>query len=262
MSTHHPLHNGPYYRSREVLDYTWHVHYPVERQLLQDEIIHDVLSTGRGCTCARPWIVFTAGAMGCGKSYAMRNLYHRRLFPLDRFVLVDPDRLKRQLPEMSGYMREHPHMAATLTHKESGYIAEIVQREAMLRHRNVLVDGSLRNVAWYTGYFQRIRRDFPSYRIAIILVTAPPDRVIARAARRAAVTGRVVPPEVLQETMEQVPQSFTALAPLANFTAVLQNDDDAADPRLMPPMDEATFARTWWRTCDVHPEHAAPQHPP
>ena len=36
----------------------------------------------------RPWIVFTAGAMGVGKSYAMLSLHSEGLFPLDAFQAV------------------------------------------------------------------------------------------------------------------------------------------------------------------------------
>ena len=42
----------------------------------------------------RPWVVFTAGPMGVGKSYVLAQLYQRKLFPLDRFIKIDPDMLK------------------------------------------------------------------------------------------------------------------------------------------------------------------------
>ena len=48
--------------------------------------------------------------------------------------------------------------------------------------QNVLVDGSLRDAEWYRHYFDRIRKDFPVVKIAIIQVSAPREAVFQRAA--------------------------------------------------------------------------------
>lgn len=37
---------------------------------------------------------------------------------MESFVQVDPDRLRRELPEMQAYVRRDPVTAGTLTHKE------------------------------------------------------------------------------------------------------------------------------------------------
>ena len=65
---------GPYARIREGLDYQYHTNYTPERQETQDRIIATSLSTQVIDTETekvssrprRPWIVFTAGAMGAG----------------------------------------------------------------------------------------------------------------------------------------------------------------------------------------------------
>ena len=175
----------------------------------------------------------------------MRWLAQHGAFPLERFVVVDSDRVKSLLPEMPALVAANPALAGTLTQQESGFIAELVEQEAMKRGRNVLVDGSLRNAAWYTASFARIRARFPTYRIAILLVTASRERIYERAARRALVTGRDVPRHVLDEAFAQVPLSFAALAPLADYTATLVNEDDRGAPTLLPPANLASFARVW-----------------
>ena len=38
--------------------------------------------------------------MGAGKSYTMRKLVEKGRFPLLAFVNVDPDEIRRQLPEV------------------------------------------------------------------------------------------------------------------------------------------------------------------
>lgn len=183
---------GAYSHIRETLDYEYHVPYTRERQSLQDAIISDMLAmaviedkNGNVCTTpTEPWIVFTAGAMGAGKSWTMNKLVEEGRFPLLAFVSVDPDEIRRHLPEFHLYVEESPELAGELTRKEAGYIAEILTLAGLIAGKNVLVDGSLRDSDWYKQYFARLHRDFPNLRIAIIHVTAPREAVFQRAAVR------------------------------------------------------------------------------
>ena len=56
---------GHYVHIRQQLDESWHGRYTEDRQLLQDKIVDEFLAMG--CSCKRPWLVFTAGPMGAGK---------------------------------------------------------------------------------------------------------------------------------------------------------------------------------------------------
>ncbi len=122
---------GRFAHIRATLDYSYHRNYTFERQMLQDAIISEFLDAtyftdkhGDKCTTpTEPWVVFTAGAMGSGKSYTMRHLVNRGmrhlvnrgLFPLLAFVRVDPDELRRYLPEFHLYIQQSPEDAGTLT---------------------------------------------------------------------------------------------------------------------------------------------------
>merc|ERR1711920_513143 len=85
---------GLYSHIRETLDYKYHCNYTRERQLFQDAIVENMLNkveitdiNGDICTTPTdPFIVFTAGSMGAGKSYTMNALLKRELFPLHAFV--------------------------------------------------------------------------------------------------------------------------------------------------------------------------------
>lgn len=48
----------------------------------------------------------------------MRMLDEQGIFLMDEFVQVDPDCLRRELPEMQTYLRRDPGTAGSLTHKE------------------------------------------------------------------------------------------------------------------------------------------------
>jgi len=268
---------GPYSHIRASLDYTYHSHYTRERQNLQDKIISDMVNgavitdkNGNVCTTpTEPWIVFTAGAMGAGKSYTMGKLVEAGRFPLLAFVAVDPDEIRRHLPEFHVYVDESPELAGELTRKEAGFIAEILTLAGLQSGKNVLVDGSLRDSKWYIEYFARLKEEFPNVRQAIIHVTAPRDAIFKRAAvsranlwpiftflltyhssqvthasiiisskDRALATGRIVPLETLEMAIEQVPRSVKILGPLVDYFCELNNAPGK-------PIELTTEGETW-----------------
>jgi hypothetical protein len=157
--------HGDFAAIRATLDYSYHKHYSRARQAVQDEITRAFLRTvvrdsqnGRWCERpSTPWVVFTAGAMGAGKSRAMRWVAERGYFPLASFVQVDPDAIRYQLPEMSGYLARDQGSAGKQTQKEAGFIQEVLTLEGLKRGKNVMVDGSLRDAEWNKGFFARVR---------------------------------------------------------------------------------------------------------
>eukprot|EP00928_Gymnodinium_smaydae_P017109 TRINITY_DN16520_c0_g7_i1.p1 TRINITY_DN16520_c0_g7~~TRINITY_DN16520_c0_g7_i1.p1 ORF type:complete len:499 (+),score=49.04 TRINITY_DN16520_c0_g7_i1:37-1497(+) len=217
-------------QARSKLDYSYHPRLYVARQILQDAILSRLQSCDSaevGSSQRKPWIVFTAGAMGVGKSYAMLTLSRDKLFPLEDFVIVDPDKLKSELPEVKGYTEYDPPSAATKLHRESTMMADILFEHSLEARANILVDGSLRDVAWYTQLFDDIRQTHPAYQLGIIHISADRSTIIERAEARATASGRVVPMDLLNESMEQVPKSVEALSPLADVVAVIANDNNS-----------------------------------
>jgi Zeta toxin len=55
-----------------------------------------------------PWIVFTAGAMGAGKSHVIHWMSQRGSFPLPDIVQIDPDLFKCGFPEWESYVAHSP----------------------------------------------------------------------------------------------------------------------------------------------------------
>ncbi len=180
---------GPYAHLRELLDYTYHKNYTRERQMLQDSIIHETLNrvrivdkTGTVCTTpTEPFLVFTAGGMGAGKSYTLNKMNAKGRFPLAAFVIVDPDEIRQTFPEYGLYVNQNPLKAGEMTRKEAGYIVEILTLAALQAGKNVLVDGSLRDAVWYSIYIEKLRETYPLLKIDILHVVAPKEAVFARA---------------------------------------------------------------------------------
>jgi len=97
------------------------------------------------------------------------------------FVRVNSDAIRRYLPEYHLYIETNPDQAGDLTNKEAGYISEILALAGLHAGKNILFDSSLRCASWYRTFFTRLRREFPSLRIAIIHVTAPCEAIYKRA---------------------------------------------------------------------------------
>lgn len=86
--------SGPFRESRSKLDYSYHKNPILDRQLYQDMVLARILEadneedeTAPQCPDAleshkRPFLVFTAGSMGAGKSYVLSQLHQRGVFPL------------------------------------------------------------------------------------------------------------------------------------------------------------------------------------
>ena len=138
---------GKYKDYRSKLDYTYHSVYCKERQLLQDKIIEKFLNDVRvfdpqqQVYCESPlenWIVFTAGTMGAGKGHTMKWLDKEGLFPMEAFVKVDPDEIRRFLPETPEYNRLDDNKTGYLTQKEVGYISEVSQLDTSVCTKLIL----------------------------------------------------------------------------------------------------------------------------
>lgn len=235
---------GPHADIRPLLDYTYHRKYTEARVKLQDELIERCFTQ-----CAQagnemlPWIVFTAGAMGAGKGFVTRWMDQHDILPLQNFIVVDPDQIRQMLPEWKIYVQRDASTAGDLTQKEAGCIAEILGYRGLRERYNVIFDGSLRDTSWYLEFFTRLRREFPGIRIMILHIIADEQEVLQRAEERGRQTGRVVPVELLLESMAQVPQSVRALAPEADFVCRVVNAS-GRDPEVQrvegvpfPPLD-------------------------
>ncbi|VEU39836.1 unnamed protein product [Pseudo-nitzschia multistriata] len=216
------------------------------------------------------WIVFTAGVYGAGKSHTIRKLQSHGCFPgpgtnrdhepsnpnasvepptqnkniqseefhNNNFVVVDPDLIRRKLPEFEGYGAQ---VVGAATQKEAGMMAELLTDAALSRGLSVLVDGSLRDAAWHTEYFARLRARHqqtqvrtqtqtmgntgvsPALRIGILYVTAPQEEIYERVRSRQQTTGRGVPIRDLEESTVEVPIAVHQLKPLVDFFVEIHN---------------------------------------
>mmetsp|Transcript_28870 Transcript_28870/g.69574 ORF Transcript_28870/g.69574 Transcript_28870/m.69574 type:complete len:436 (+) Transcript_28870:68-1375(+) len=222
-----PLENGfvgDNVEIRKVLDHCYHRNYTKQRQNFQDALIKgNVLLEGSGSD--RPWYVLTCGPMGAGKGWVLGWMSANGILQLERVSKIDPDAFKPRMPEWQLYQEQGMMgVAGTRTHAESSYIAEIAQHVAMNNNMDVWVDGSLRDWKWYERELQRIRTQYPQYRIAIISISAPEELIESNIKKRALETGRAIPDELRRATsIDEIGKGIVKLVYLVDMIASVQN---------------------------------------
>jgi hypothetical protein len=86
---------GAFTDIRSQLDAEYHGCYTQVRQSIQDMWVHDIVQGGM--KHEHPWIIFTAGAMGAGKGFAIQWMSQHGHFPLPDIVQIDPDRVRQNM---------------------------------------------------------------------------------------------------------------------------------------------------------------------
>jgi predicted ABC-type ATPase len=188
-----------------------------ERKALHDEIVRRALEGSTPVENPTQWM--NGGGPGAGKSSLTEGI-NRELTGYDEnSVLLDPDEVKRELPEVkeavarleSGDALPEDEEWAGLSHEESSYIAKRIHLAALERHHNVIIDGtgdsgidSVRKkveLARKNGY-QRVEANY---------LYLEPDEGIQRAKERQARSFRKVPETIIKKTYETISTIFPQL---------------------------------------------------
>jgi len=217
-----------YERSRCRLDTTYHNYYTKERQLVQNEIIRKFLT--KVPRQERPWLLLTAGPMGSGKTRTMKWLGKKGYIPLNNLVRINPDTMKKSLPEYNELMQENPAIVGARLRAEIGCISETIFWESAFCSYSIWYDTSLRHGEFFARMLLDLKRDFPHYRVGVIHVHADKEKVYQRGKQRALITGRVVPVAEITKSIEQVPLALDVLRNKVDldFFGTLDNTEDFA----------------------------------
>lgn len=220
-----PQYTGAFGHIRKRLDYDYHSNYRKERQWFHDGIIENFLM-GEVCELPQhPWLILSCGAYGAGKHFTVHSLIESGRLPLLSFVHVDPDEIRRTLPEYSFFCDSAPEKVDMMTQKECGYMAETLTLAALQAGRNVILDGCLQDANWYRDYVKRLRTEFKGLKVGIIHVTADPKTVLRRASERATETERKIPEPVIKKALSGIPESVSIVAQEVDEVFRIRNED-------------------------------------
>jgi len=226
--------NETYADIRKELNSLYPYNYTIERQILQDKIITELVSVGRSLD--RPWLVYVAGAIGAGKTYTIRKFSEKHFFPLLAFVVIDLDRIKCMLPDMAKFIEEDPDTASNRVHNEASLIAEIIERKAIKLNKCVLIDGFIRDSKWYQKKLETDALKYPNYLFALIHVVAPSELIYDRLKKTTIKTGRNIPLISTEKSIEEIPKFVNDITGSFHFTVTIKNDEDEMPTIIEPPM--------------------------
>jgi hypothetical protein len=186
---------GPYRHIRKmILDKSSHyMNYTEQRSWLQDAIVEDLLDNvedrSRCITPTQPWLIFTVGARGCGKNHTLHELVNTQRLPILSFVHVDPDGIRRRLPEFESYAAKSSADASQFLGKESSFMAELLLLAALQNGRNVVFDSAIRHPEWFVRLIKKMKQSCATQafgmtsvpKVALLHITAPKELIFERA---------------------------------------------------------------------------------
>ena len=217
---------------RVILDESYHGRYIHQRHRIQDSIISRVINGESNffqtdsVDDSVHWVIFLAGAMGCGKSFVREWLQNKHLMGINNApVSVDIDYIRECLPESVCFKERCPDEFGQRTQKEAGYIAELCTHAVLSKRQNVIIDGSMSNIKWQSYYIQRLKGLYPDVQIMLVHVTAPTEVIRRRLREREGHTGVRIIPEHISEASLKVRCIFIIFNK-NTFMAVVFNEEN------------------------------------
>lgn len=187
--------------------------YTEERSKLHKEWADSFLAKGEPVPMhLKPTAVIMMGGPGSGKSSTTKGM------DFNNFVSVDPDAVKAKIPEYQegtnsnedGSERapggDRALNAAFMAHEESSDVAGMVRDQAINDRKNVLLDGTGKNLEKMQEQVRRLAK--AGYNIKLVMPHIDVNEGKRRAAKRAKSSGRWVPMEILDEAYGAIPTNF------------------------------------------------------
>ena len=151
--------------------------YSDERIKLHDKIAADFLGNAEPVPAnMKPVAVIMMGGPGSGKSSTTQGM------SFDNFVAVDPDAVKKQIPEYNEGVAGKALNAAFMAHNESSDVAGIIRETAISQRKNVLLDGTGKNGDKMARQVKKLAEE--GYHIKLIMPHITVDEGKQRAAAR------------------------------------------------------------------------------
>ena len=171
------------------------------------ETITDMVTAGTQAVNAQgtPKAYLLMGGPGSGKSSILDNLVPDR----SNYVVADPDAVKSAMPEYRKAMASGDSSAASKVHGESKQITGGIVSQAISGRRNMIYDGTGGNKQEYEKMIASLKT--AGYRTSLVMTHVALQEGLQRVALRANETGRRVPPSVVEDIYQWVPQNFKDL---------------------------------------------------
>lgn len=187
--------------------------YTPERRRLHERIIKDHVARIPPAE-GKPTAIVMMGGGGAGKGSVKKALYG----DLPDFVNVDPDEVKKEIPEYQEAMglsqidgkQVTAEDAAFMAHEESSDVSEEIRQRAMENRQNVVLDGTGKNADKYIDKVNKLKK--AGYHVQLLYAHTDMEEAVSRAKQRADRSGRWVPDPILREAHTKIPVNFEKVA--------------------------------------------------
>ncbi|ABD12199.1 Zeta toxin [Frankia casuarinae] len=162
-----------------------------ERAALRENLVKEVIGDAKPPEQGSPTLDLMGGGGASGKGFVLEYLKDEGQVPTENVVHLDPDEIKKMIPEFDEIMGAGDSRAAEVVHEESSSLAKGVLQQAMDRRLNIIYDSTLGNPEKTAKLIDDAHAK--GYEVRLFGVSADPELAVTRAADRAAKSGRYVP---------------------------------------------------------------------
>lgn len=207
-----------------------------ERQALRESVIEQHFEGVEPAPSDRKPIAYVmAGGGASGKGTILAQLKRKGLVPDRGAVEIDPDGIKRALPEYQALLDQGDGRAASVVHEESSVMARAVLARALQRKTDVVLDRTFGDAAKGVAELTALRD--AGYEVRMYGVTVDPAIAVQRAVGRAVRSGRHVPIKALLTAHKGFAASFEKYAKLVDSFDLFDNSGKV--PRVIASKGEA-----------------------
>lgn len=168
----------------------------------------------------RPVAILTMGVPASGKSDAVNNVVANR----EGFVHIDPDEIKKLIPEYPEAVGQRAKNAAALAHAESALLAERLRNHARDQGKNFIFEGLGRDPVYYGEMIDDLK--LHGYDVQIVMTHVEnEDTAVARSEARGEKTGRWVDGNFIRSMVPVIPKSFAQLKDKVHGFAVFDTEE-------------------------------------
>ena len=199
--------------------------YSPERQaihgIIEDSLTQHVTPADKS---TMPVAVLTLGLPASGKSKRAQQLWEGK-----NVAFIDPDEIKKLLPDYQQALGQKARNAADIVHNESGDIADKVLSDAIKGRLNFVFDGVGRDLVWYSNLVMTLKQK-GYYVYAMMQHVTDLEKLLARAEDRGRREGRFTDVEGTKAHFDKLPKNFRAMDRLVHSTIISNGDDLDVEP--------------------------------
>lgn len=166
---------------RLKLDPYYHDQYRPRRQQIQNDIVRRILSKAHLSSLindgSSSHLIVLTGPLGVGKTTIGNEMVRQTMC---RYLYINPDEIRNQLPESKRYQASCPHLYTSLTNKETETITELLLYSAISLHIPIIFESFVQEVQLLSSLLNRLKVNFCTLQIDMIHINATIDTISER----------------------------------------------------------------------------------